>query len=500
MGSMTFQLPSNTPIGGHAAAERARFAGSYDRIPVPTRVVQQGGVLRLHKPQNESGTVVVPWPVSGVGFPLTQTATLRERPVPYRLLVELARGKLNQVRNQSADWQHAGVPIDPAALEARAAATKALSRAVQAEDPDDADEAATDALTHAYTAAAVLARQFVGVSTAARRQREERFPTRLGCRVYARPPAAQENLYLGAFTAAHLVPNWSHIEPSASKYEWGQMDELVDWATANKLPVRIGPLIDLGGEAQPPWLAELHGEMTSIAAFFCDFLETTVHRYRNRVKDWVVCTGFNHTDYLGLNEDDRIRLVVRLVDAARSADPDGRWVVGVSQPWGDYLDQDENTYSPVVFADTLLRTGLPIAGFELELIAGDLRRSSLLRDGLDVLRLFEQFGNLGVPIDVLLRHPGRISPPTGGSTLFEDHVNTAWQATDLQPTQGDWASMVTGMALAIPHVQSVSWGRWVDGPGGEPSDGLMTHDGRPKPALAELKKLRDEYLSPPPVK
>ena len=35
---------------------------------------------------------------------LTSTATLRSREEPYRLLVELARGKLNQVRNQLTEW------------------------------------------------------------------------------------------------------------------------------------------------------------------------------------------------------------------------------------------------------------------------------------------------------------------------------------------------------------------------------------------------------------
>lgn len=492
MGAMTFLLPPFLPAGGQSAVERARFAGGYDRVPFPSHVRVSGDALELSRSENESGYVAVPWPVPGVGFPVTVTATLRERTAPYRLLVELARGKVNQVRNQIADWQQIGLPADPAAVADLAAATQAFSRAVQTDAPDEADAAAAAALTGAYQAAAALTRQFVDTALDRRRQRESRFPTRLSCRLSA--PPAPEALYRSAFTAAHLVPVWKDIEPAASQYDWAPLDELVDWATAAKLPVRIGPLIDLGGETLPAWLAEWKGELPSVAAFFCDFIETAVHRYRNRVKDWVVCTGFNHADQLGLTEDDRVRLVVRLVDAARNADPDGRWVVGIAQPWGDYLEHEECTYSPLVFADTLLRTGLPIAGFKVELVAGEGRRASLLRDGLETIRLLETFGILGVPIDLLLRHPGRAASGSSSTVVDLNRLRTEWQADDSEAAQADWGGTVTAIALGMPHVRSITWGHWADGPDGIPWDGLLGPGGRPKPLLLRLQALRKTYL------
>jgi hypothetical protein len=495
MGAMTFLLPAAMPTGGSAAADRARFAGGYDRIPFPTQVHRTAATLRLARSQNESGSVAVPWPVPGVGFPVTVTATLRERPLPYRLLVELARGKLNQVRNQAADWAQLGLAADPAVTAAQRDATRAFGRAVQADTPAEADAAAADALAASYTAAAALADQFIRTSLELRKQREPAFPTRVGCRLSARPPKATEAAYLSAFTAAHLVPDWAAIEPITSHYDWSTLDDLVEWAGANKLPIRLGPLIDLGGPTLPPWLDEWAGELPSIAAFFCDFVETAVHRYRNRVKDWVVCTGFNNADHLGLTEDDRIRLVVRLVDAARNADPDGRWTVGIVQPWGDYLDQDESTYSPLVFADTLMRTGLPIAGFKVELAAGSGRRTSLLRDGLDTIRLLDLFGVLGTPIDLLLRHPGRVTPLPAGSTVADDNsVRTGWKAAETAAAQAEWGGLVTSVALGMPHVRAVTWERWADGPGGDPPDGLIGPDGRPKPLLGKLQSLRQAYL------
>ena len=40
-----------------------------------------------------------------------------ERPEPYQLVVELARGKINQIRGQAADWQTGGLILTPALRE-----------------------------------------------------------------------------------------------------------------------------------------------------------------------------------------------------------------------------------------------------------------------------------------------------------------------------------------------------------------------------------------------
>src|SRR5204863_7106751 len=107
------------------------------------------GLLTLSRAQNESGYVLVPWPVPDFGFPVTTSATLRERPEPYRLLAELARGKINQVRTQAAEWEMLGLPLDPATAEELAAATKAFGRAVLSPVAADADAAAEEALIRA---------------------------------------------------------------------------------------------------------------------------------------------------------------------------------------------------------------------------------------------------------------------------------------------------------------------------------------------------------------
>ena len=67
-------------------------------------------------------------------MPMVGTATLAERPTPYMLAVELARGKLNDIRNQLADWMQMGLRSTPALEQALAEAQRAFVQAVTSTD------------------------------------------------------------------------------------------------------------------------------------------------------------------------------------------------------------------------------------------------------------------------------------------------------------------------------------------------------------------------------
>ena len=126
MGSMSFLLPNNAPPSALADLPFACIAGGYDNMPAPTRVQLANGQLKLFRDVDESGALVVPWEVPGAGRLMGTTATLIERPDPYRFSVELARGKINQLRSQAADWRMVGLQI-PDAVDAQ---VRDASRAV----------------------------------------------------------------------------------------------------------------------------------------------------------------------------------------------------------------------------------------------------------------------------------------------------------------------------------------------------------------------------------
>ena len=113
MGVMTFQLPDELPADAVRDLERACVAGGPDNMPWPTELSRQDGRLWVRKAVDESGYFLAPWPVQEVGRLMTSSATLMERPAAYQLLTELARGKVNQVRNQAADWVAGGLQLPP---------------------------------------------------------------------------------------------------------------------------------------------------------------------------------------------------------------------------------------------------------------------------------------------------------------------------------------------------------------------------------------------------
>src|SRR5271167_1957399 len=107
MGVIKFQLPSNDSIQQPPDYRKAYITG-LDRTPGRLAVELRNGLMTCVRDTTESGRLFIPWPIEGCGTPLVGTATLAERHAPYMLAVELARGKLNDIRNQLADWTQMG--------------------------------------------------------------------------------------------------------------------------------------------------------------------------------------------------------------------------------------------------------------------------------------------------------------------------------------------------------------------------------------------------------
>ena len=108
---MNFLVPGNLPTEAADGLRRAYLAGGYDHSPVQTRIDLAGDRLSVRRDHDESGYLSAPWEIEGAGRLMGSTATLMERPEPYRFLVELARGKINHIRSQAAEWKHGGLAV-----------------------------------------------------------------------------------------------------------------------------------------------------------------------------------------------------------------------------------------------------------------------------------------------------------------------------------------------------------------------------------------------------
>ena len=495
MGSMAFVLPATLPPAAETLLAQASFAAGYDQTPSPTKVRIENGVLSLTRGTDESGCMFLPWPVGPVGAVVTTTSTLRERPEPYDLLLELARGKLNQLRTQTAEWKDVGLQTTPEFDTELAAITALFAKAVMNRPSAEAEAAAAQALTRSYEAADVLARLYIDQMFGTRLDEEGKLASRLSARYLSAPPPAVSEDYRRSFNSARIGVRWRDVEPVESTYNWATLDMAVESARLSGLPIAMGPVIDLAPGMTPVWADSWKGDLQTQAAFMCDFLETLIGRYKEHVRRWVVCAGFNHADGAGLSDDERLRLMQRLFESALQIDSQLDLVLSVAQPWGDYLVQEDQTISPLSFADDLIRTGLKVSAVELEIRGGTKPRGSLPRDLLETSKLIDMFAMLGLPLEVLLSHPASAAPDFGARDHGEEVWSPTWRGEPTPEGQAEWGASFAAMALCKHEVRAVTWDHWSDAdPHLVPAGGLITTAGKPNPLLSRLEGLRAKFL------
>ena len=200
------------------------------------------------------------------------------------------------------------------------------------------------------------------------------------------PSLETTGLIKQTFNTVHLPLAWHLVEAEEATYNWLPHDAMLTWAEANGLPVVAGPLIDFSSLQLPPWLWLWERDLSNMAGFMCKFVEAAVRRYRHRIRHWQLTAASNSASVLSLTEDELLGLTYRMAETVRQIDPTLEIVVGVAQPWGEYMATVERTHSPFVFADTLIRSGMNVAALDVELVMGSEPRGSYCRDLLEASR------------------------------------------------------------------------------------------------------------------
>jgi hypothetical protein len=494
MGTLQFTLPDG--LNGRACDELRHgfISGGQDNMPFLTDVQLQPGQLRLKRKEDESGSAALPWVVEKWGTLLTTTGTLIERPAPYPLVLELARGKINQVRNQASDWLLGGLNAADELTVAIRNATRSLGKAIACSPSAESARFAQSAMAQAHDAADLLLELFVQQVFQVRHQRQSRLDTALGCRLGASVPSEAASAALRAtFNNVCLSLTWAAVQPREGDFQWEAYDQLLDWALSQGFLVSGGPVIDFSSTSVPSWLQRRTMSLASIASFACTYAATLVKRYRGRIRTWLLTAGANANSLLGLGEEEMLWLALRVAEAARQIDPGIEVLLGLVQPFGDYLARQARRHSPFVFADTLIRSGLNPAALDLEIVMGVSGRGSYCRDLLEASRLMDLYGFLGVPLQITLGFPSGSDDDRASPELA---VNAgSWRDGFTPAMQAEWAASFAGLAMCKPNVRSVQWVHWSDvEPHLFPACGLVDARGQVKSAVERLRLLRAAHL------
>jgi hypothetical protein len=493
MGTMKFLLPAG--LSGDAARqlEHTCVAGGQDNMPFPTQVFIEPGQMTVTRGVDESGCLFAPWEVNGSGRIMATSATLMERPQPYHLLIELARGKLNQVRGQVSDWVMGGLQLTELLAEQIHLATQAFVQAVAGASGSDNIDEARKALAEGYRAANLLTQTYVSQVFQLRHERQAVLDTTLGCRLPATPPPSA-SILTETFNSLCLPFFWDQVETDVGNYDWERCDALLAWAQSTGLRLQGGPLLDFNGHHFPNWFWRRKRDLATLASLLCNYVETVVDRYRGTIRSWQITAASNTSQFFAGGDEELLWLTVRAAEAARQLDPGLELTLGISKPWGEYLVDKEHTHSPFVFADTLVRSGLKLAAVDLEIIMGVTPGGSYCRDLLETSRLMDLYALLGVPLQISLGYPSSSGPDT---LAGPDQMVSAghWPGGFSAAVQADWAAAFAALALCKPSARGVNWIHAGDAePHWFPHCGLIDAQGNPKPVVDQLRDLRKTHL------
>ncbi|HEX3726445.1 MAG TPA: hypothetical protein VHV08_09390 [Pirellulales bacterium] len=477
------------------AAERAYMSG-IDEIPWQCRIQWSDGGLVVEREQHDSGNFFIPVLIDGHGELMLSTASLMERPRPYQLDVELARGTLHRLRNQIAVWEGAGMAIPAEVIRLLAAAREHFSwAATRQTEPEQAADRAAAALSLTLSAMDRLSLSYTEQVLPVRHQQAGKLTTLIGCHLGSAPPTAAGERIASAFNTAVVPLVWREIESREGRRDWTLADKQIEWCRSLGLKICSGPLLSIDKWSLPDWMY-LWGEEDLDSFYTCvtEHLEATVTRYRGKVQLWQCAAGLNiKSDFLH-DDEQRLRMAVLAVESIRRIDPRAPIVLCIDQPWGSFMGREDYELSPFHFVDALVRSDLGLAGIGLEINFGYLSPGSDPRDVLEFSRQLDRFSLLGLPLLVELTVPsGAGDDPRARSSAKA--VNYSDAAALSPQAQRAWGEKFLPMLLTKQAVQGIIWNQLFDSkPHTFRHGGLFDEHDHPKPLFELLESLRREHL------
>ncbi len=492
MGQLRFIVPAPERLAPHGR-ELAFVAGA-DGIPWEGRARLEGQLLTIDRDQRESGWTYVAWHVPKRGVQMLCTGSLMERPQTYSLPIELARGTITRLRNQSAAWQQAGMTLPPTYLASSRLATTKLIAALTARTEEAAADLADESLVHALDAADHLAVSYTQQVLDIRRGQNAVLPTLLGARLESAPAKEISDELAAASNTSLISPRWPIVEPEAGEYDWQATDAALQWGRERGQRICFGPLMQLDRSSLPDWLFLMADDFEEVMEYVLQYLDAVVQRYRGRVHLWHVAARMNLPTGIELDEEQRLKLTVEAIDRVRSLDPKTPMIVSFDRPWAEYIAAEDQELTPLHFADTLVRGGLGLAGIGLELNLGYWPGGSVMRDPLEISRLVDRWSQLGVPLVLQLSMPSQDS----ADPLARHHEKPKYCQPFSPFTPTEQAAVVKRLGtllLAKQPVQALFWNQVRDdSPHDYPLGGLVDMGGKLKPFVAVLAKLRADLL------
>jgi hypothetical protein len=301
-----------------------------------------------------------------------------------------------------------------------------------------------------------------------------------------------------------------HIEANNSEEIMSRIDAQLQWARDRSLRVFAGPLLNLQQHAIPKWFY-LFSDFESLKRATCEHASKMVTRYRGQVHLWSAGAGLNSPNSLGLTDQQILQLAVSLIQTVRTLDPKTPVIVNIDTPWAEFLSQRADAFSPLHFADALLRLDLGLSGLALELNLNYWPSGSLPRDLIDISDLIDHWNILGLPLMAVVSTPAVTQRDAEASS--KSQIVSTWrfpcQEDRSEPVRDIEATImarpaerlpangmeVVQMLMAKSTVHGIIWNQASDAVEHPfPNAGLIGSDGKQRAVLDGLARLRQTHI------
>ncbi|QNN24997.1 hypothetical protein HED60_22875 [Planctomycetales bacterium ZRK34] len=473
----------------------AHLLGAED-LGVRATIEFEDGAIICEKGAVGPASLALQFELPDVGDLLLQTCLLPERDEPYLLTLELARHRLMRCIAKQEDWGMLDLAEDhPAAKRLALAKRKFYDALCAMDEPAEADKLARASLTCSIDASEELALSHAESLLTRRIANNALSKHIFGCGVgLAQPLDRLAQTMLSSFDYIRLPMPWRTLEPAEQEYNWAALDTWCEWAFRNRLPILAGPVVSFTPEIVPDWLYIWEHDYDTVRDLLYEHVERVVTRYRSVVSLWNVVSGIHVNDAFSFNFEQLMDLTRMAMLLVKKIQPNARTLIEITHPFGEYYAANQRSIPPMMYAEMVLQSGIPVDGFGIKLLLGQPTEGQLTRDLMQVSSVLDKFSGLGKPMHVTaVGAPSQMLTDNG-----EDQAAAAasgfWRKPWNANVQGHWLEAFYNVTLSKHFVESVAWIDLADHDDAEmPTGGLIGPNFQPKPAFKRLLTMRKNF-------
>lgn len=458
----------------------------HDETPLPATVSLSDGRLVCNIEQQRAAGVSIGFDL-GAGTGMVSTCLLQLREEPYRLVLELARNQIRLCLAKCDDWLFADHPLAQPALKRLDKARAHFTDAMVERNFARAEHAGRQALAEAIVASEMLAMAHAQAALKVRYATRAAARSSTGVRIDLAQDPQRVAPALADIDLLIIPTPWRTLEPQPGAFDLAPLHRWIQFANKAGKRIVLGPLLDLSEESLPIWMIPKRMDEAALRDRHAQFFQTIIQTFGAAVNMWITAVGLNECRFVPLRPEAMVELCRRVTVAIRKPLPNARLMVEIAHPWGEDVAANGRAIPPLRWVQMLIDEGVRFDAVGVRLIQGVEEQGSMVRDLLQVSALLERFVYLKVPIMLT-----GIGIPSSGKS----GTAGAWRGAPSPELQARWLASVVTIALSKRFIDTVCWGRLVDGDPSQPALGLLTSAGKAKPAWDQFMAIRRRLKEP----